>query len=233
MSAPSPSLPDLIQDIQQQLSLHGLSFLHLTPISFSNQWQYLSFNHGFEETLATLHISPTLTRILKLLIKQEGKLVSSLKLNHSMASNAFSNGHMSADWNHTILQLAVFDRICWVTKNRHMALGDTFYCSPPSETERDSDTPQSARWKEEAQRFCRLTPMAANTNRTRDYSTEKELNDDLLSLALSPGASLASRFAQAALGIRALEVSNHSASSCVSPLTSNCSGCRISGELGL
>lgn len=211
MPARNSSLRHTVALVQQQLSERGLSFFHLTQISYSNQWQLFSFERGLKDIVEEIPDSQELQGLLNLLTRHEAKLVSSLHRNTSMARNAFLGEQLNADWNHTALLLAVLDRLCWALSNPITpALDNSTYALSQSQGIQDAEVPQLSRWKEEIQRLCRMLPTATSLGDADAQHTDAEINDSLLRIAVSsasgPRASLAARFSQAALGIRALEV---------------------------
>lgn len=189
--------------------LKDLSPFGLTPVSLIDNWYFLSFNCTLTEDAEPLGPDAILYALQRILAKYEQKLRLSLICNTSMAENALRSLNGNTDWNHAILLLTVYDRICWYLNYRNLIESGRplrlISLSAPATVEE----PMKGRWKEDLQRFYR------GFGNLRDppvlpSAVALGLHKELLFVATHAGtgyrASVESRLCLAALGVCSLVV---------------------------
>lgn len=208
-------------------------FLHLTPISFEDAWYYLSFNHSIGDNAKPLGPHLNMFALQRLIAKYEQKLAISVVTHGPMAANAFRNVQGNADWNHMVLLLTVYDRLCWFEKvQRSTSLrGPFFVRTPRVDTRPGTAWDPTKRWQEDVQRFCREFGSLPPSKYLKSCPS-KTLNQNLLQVAVAPScgfkSSVESRFCLAGLDIRALVVRGQSFVAYADILTFLVIGCSLS-----
>lgn len=204
--------PLIIPDQKFSLIPLSLSILSLTPVSFADNWYFLSFQCSLVEDAKSVDSDATLSALQKILGKYEEKLRLSLRCHTSMADNAFRNFNENTDWNHTALMLTVYDRYCWYRKmDSAIRFGRPLPCRKPSPSASSTAwDPTKRNWRDDVQRFSREFGRDSKSSLLESLPSTG-VPQELLYVAFNSSsgyrASVESRICLTALGLCSLAVS--------------------------